>query len=244
MTVIVGFCLGVACILAGIDGVKPSDSWLQTPVSAKVREGDDHIFRCQPNMTSRVPAKTKWFKDRIQIATNNTVHGDKEKYKIIGNHSEGEFHLFMRHVSLLDEAEYTCEFIHANPRKQKGRLTVDVPYRNVSLSEMGKGVIVCLATRGKPPTNKMYWYADSILHSEVDPNISENSDGTFNSVSRLSLASFSKPPRQLMCSVIQPDTQEVYSQPISVASGAGKGQSRLVTVLLWVASSGFYLHYL
>ncbi|XP_070548240.1 uncharacterized protein [Ptychodera flava] len=109
---------------------------------------------------------------------------------------------------------------------------------------MGKDGIECSAAHGKPPANEIKWYADSILDSEVDPDISENNDGTFNSVSRLSLASFSKTPGELMCSVVQPYTDEVLSQTIRVASGADKRHSRLVTCLLCVASALFYLHYL
>ncbi|XP_036380399.1 kin of IRRE-like protein 3 isoform X1 [Megalops cyprinoides] len=107
-----------------------------------------------------------WVKDGLALGVNRDLSG-YPRYSVVGDHSEGEYHLRIGRVDLTDDALFECQAIQAAIRSRPARLTVLVPPDNpviigapvVSLRAGDPLNLTCHADNAKPAAS-IIWIRD------------------------------------------------------------------------------------
>ncbi|KPP64087.1 hypothetical protein Z043_117605 [Scleropages formosus] len=64
-----------------------------------------------------------WVKDGLALGVNRDLSG-YPRYAVVGDHDEGEYHLRIQRVELVDDALFECQAIQAAIRSRPARVTV------------------------------------------------------------------------------------------------------------------------
>uniref|UniRef100_A0A8C9VYE9 Kirre like nephrin family adhesion molecule 3 n=1 Tax=Scleropages formosus TaxID=113540 RepID=A0A8C9VYE9_SCLFO len=107
-----------------------------------------------------------WVKDGLALGVNRDLSG-YPRYAVVGDHDEGEYHLRIQRVELVDDALFECQAIQAAIRSRPARVTVLVPPDDpaitgapvVSLRAGEPLNLTCHANNAKPAAS-IIWIRD------------------------------------------------------------------------------------
>ncbi|XP_065200592.1 nephrin-like isoform X2 [Planococcus citri] len=159
------------------------------PISVKASVGTDVTLQCE---VENVSGQVQWTKDGYALGYNHTING-LPRYRFLKDEERGIFNLFIRNVSLEDDAEFQCQvgpavkpIIH-KPLRSAANLTVISPPQtlefigreNNSKLEVRENHSIRLQCQAKnaKPAAKIIWYRGKteLKFDNPQENVTESS---------------------------------------------------------------------
>ncbi|XP_002735331.2 uncharacterized protein LOC100376368, partial [Saccoglossus kowalevskii] len=159
-----------------------TQSFTKEPESADVAESGTLVFYCE---VDHKEGTLIWSKDGIDISSDTVITGVDSRYSIVGDHSNGEYHLQITDIKYADIGQYTVRVSAGDNSQEITSSTVSLTVRaptapqepKCSVSRINNNQTLqlkCESSGGDPPAI-LYWSgADNIVHGVHNQSSSVN----------------------------------------------------------------------